>query len=106
MTAAFHATDRAVLRIAGPDAEHFLQGLVTNDLARLTDGPVYAAMLSPQGKYLFDFIMRRDGDDILLDVDAARAADLAKRLSLYRLRAKVEIAEAGLAVIVGTGDAP
>jgi len=106
MTAAFHATDRAVLRIAGPDAEHFLQGLVTNDLARLTDGPVYAAMLSPQGKYLFDFIMRRDGDDILLDVDASRAADLAKRLSLYRLRAKVEISEAGLAVIVGTGTAP
>ena len=66
MTAAFHATDRAVLRIAGPDAEHFLQGLVTNDLARLTDGPVYAAMLSPQGKYLFDFIMLRDGDDIEL----------------------------------------
>lgn len=106
MTAAFHATDRDVLRIGGPDAANFLQGLVTNDLDRLADGPVYAAMLSPQGKYLFDFIMLRDGDDILLDVDAARAADLAKRLSLYRLRAKVEIAEAGLSVIVGTGDAP
>jgi len=106
MTAAFHATDRDVLRIGGPDAEHFLQGLVTNDIAGLADGPVYAAMLSPQGKYLFDFIMFRDGADILLDVDAARATHLAKRLSLYRLRAKVEIAEAGLAVIVGTGDAP
>jgi len=106
MTAAFHATDRAVLRIGGTDAEHFLQGLVTNDLCRLAEGPVYAAMLSPQGKYLFDFIMVRDGIGILLDVDAARAADLAKRLSLYRLRAKVEIAEAGLSVIVGTGASP
>ncbi len=106
MTAAFHATDRAVLRIGGPDAAHFLQGLVTNDLDRLSDGPVYAAMLSPQGKYLFDFIMRRDGDDILLDVEAARAADLARRLSLYRLRAKVEISTADLAVIVGAGAPP
>ena len=57
MTAGHHATDRAVLRVSGPDARDFLQGLVTNDVRRLDAGPVYAALLSPQGKYLFDFFL-------------------------------------------------
>ena len=57
MTEALHASDRAVLRVSGPDAHDFLQGLVTNDVRRLDAGPVYAALLSPQGKYLFDFFL-------------------------------------------------
>ena len=106
MTAGHHATDRAVLRISGPDAREFLQGLVTNDVRKLADGPIYAALLSPQGKYLFDFFLVADGEDILLDVKADRAAALAQRLGLYKLRAKVTIAPTELAVVVGTGPAP
>jgi tRNA-modifying protein YgfZ len=62
MTAGFHASDRAVLRLTGPDARDFLQGLVTNDIRGLARGPVYAAILSPQGKYLFDFVLTGGGD--------------------------------------------
>ena len=57
MTTGFIARDRSVLRVYGQEARDFLQGLVTNDVRRLDDGPVYAAMLSPQGKYLFDFFL-------------------------------------------------
>jgi folate-binding protein YgfZ len=106
MTAAFHATDRAVLRLAGEGVRDFLQGLVTNDVAGLDRGPVYAALLSPQGKYLFDFLMVADGDGVLLDVKADRAAALAQRLAMYRLRARIAIEAAPLAVIVGTGTPP
>lgn len=104
---ALHATDRAVLRVSGPDAREFLQDLVTNDVRRLDDGPVYAALLSPQGKYLFDFILVADGGgDVLIDVKADRAAALAQRLGMYRLRARVTIAPADLVVVVGTGPVP
>ena len=101
MTAGLHATDRAVLRVSGPDARDFLQGLVTNDVRRLDAGPVYAALLSPQGKYLFDFFLVASGEDVLVDVKADRAAALAQRLGMYRLRAKVAIEPTGLAVVVG-----
>jgi folate-binding protein YgfZ len=104
---ALHATDRAVLRVDGPDTREFLQGLVTNDVRRLDAGPVYAALLSPQGKYLFDFILVAHGPEaVLVDVKADRAAALAQRLAMYRLRAKVTIAPAGLSVVVGAGDPP
>lgn len=106
MTSAFLARDRAVLRISGPEARDFLQGLVTNDVRGLDAGAVYAALLSPQGKYLFDFFLVPDGEDVLLDVKADRAAALAQRLALYRLRAKVTIAEAGRAVALGGGAPP
>jgi len=82
---------RQVLRISGADRVKFLQDLVTNDLGRLSDGAVYAALLSPQGKYLFDFFLIKAGDSILLDVAADRAAALAQRLTMYRLRADVQI---------------
>jgi folate-binding protein YgfZ len=97
---------RTVLRLSGPDSESFLQGLVTNDVRRLRDGPVYAALLTPQGKYLFDFILVADGDTILIDVAADRAADLARRLAMYRLRAKVAIEVTDLGVTQGSGTPP
>jgi hypothetical protein len=107
MPAALRATDRAVLEVKGAEARGFLQGLITNDMARLDAAPVlYAAILTPQGKYLFDFfVVARDGD-FLIDVKADRAPLLAQRLAMYRLRAKVEIAPTGLAVVLGTGDPP
>jgi len=106
MTAGYHATDRAVLRVSGPDTRDFLQGLVTNDVRGLEQGAVYAALLSPQGKYLFDFFLVPDGEAVLVDVKADRAAALAQRLGMYRLRAKVAIEPADLGVVVGTGAAP
>ena len=106
MMAGFQATDRTVLRIGGADAREFLQNLVTNDVRALERGAVYAALLTPQGKYLFDFFLLPDGEDILLDVQTARAAALAQRLGLYRLRAAVTIAPTSLAVVLGTGAAP
>lgn len=85
--------DRAVVALSGPDARSFLQGLITNDIDRLApDKPVYAALLTPQGKILFDFLIVDDGTGtILLDCPAASRDALIKRLSMYRLRAKVEI---------------
>jgi len=93
MTATRLAT-RAIVRIQpqaeGEDVAGFLQGLVTNDVA--AELPVYAGLLTPQGKTLFDFLVWRDGNDLLLDCEAAAADDLARRLSLYRLRRKIAIA--------------
>ena len=97
---------RHVLRITGSDRAKFLQGLVTNDVDRLTQGAVWAAMLTPQGKYLADFFLVDAGDAILLDVAQPLAAALTKRLSMYKLRADVQIADAGLAVTQGLGDPP
>ncbi len=100
------ADDRTVLAITGADRRDFLQGLVSNDLRRLDDGMIYAALLSPQGKYLADFLLIADGDAILLDVKSDAAEALIRRLSMYRLRADVQIARSDLRVSRGLGDAP
>jgi folate-binding protein YgfZ len=82
--------DRAVLRLSGEGVRDFLQGLVTSDVAG--DLPVWTALLTPQGKCLFDFLVWTDGDDLLLDCEAEAADDLVKRLTLYRLRRPITIA--------------
>ena len=86
--------DRAIVRLssreAGESVTDFLQGLVTNDVKGAL--PVYAGLLTPQGKALFDFLVWPSGEDtLLLDCEADAAQDLAKRLSLYRLRRKIDI---------------
>jgi folate-binding protein YgfZ len=84
--------DRSVIRVAGEDVRGFLQGLVTADTALLTPAtPAWAALLSPQGKALFDFILWADGTDVLIDAEATQAEALIKRLSLYRLRRAITI---------------
>lgn len=98
--------DRRVLRVSGPDARAFLQGLVTNDVDGLDRGAVYAALLTPQGKYLADFFLVADGPDILLDVSAAQAAPVMQKLSMYKLRSAVTIGITDLAVARGLGAAP
>lgn len=91
--------DRAVLRIAGNEARPFLQGLVTQDMAAVTPAtPQWAALLSAQGKALFDFILWADDDAILIDCEADATDALAKRLTLYRLRRAVTIERSDLAV--------
>ena len=85
--------DRALLRISGEEARSFLQGLLTRDVLTLADGqPRWTGLLSPQGKALFDLILWADGDDVLIDCEAAQADAIARRLTLYRLRRKVVIA--------------
>jgi len=87
--------DRSVLEIGGEDRKSFLQGLVTNDVESLAESEArFAALLSPQGKILFDFFIVPHGDSFLIDCPSTVSADLAKRLALYRLRAKVTIADA------------
>lgn len=100
------ATDRMVLKIGGAEREHFLHGLVTQDLKPEGQGLAYAALLSPQGKYLADFFLLNRGDHILLDVKAEAAQALAQRLMMYKLRADVTIEDSGLPVVRGLGEAP
>jgi tRNA-modifying protein YgfZ len=89
--------DRGVISVSGADATSFLQGLLTNDVERLAPNEArYAALLTPQGKILFDMIVvRAPGQEpaYLIDCTAAQAAELAKRLGFYKLRAKVAIAD-------------
>jgi len=105
MPQAFRLDDRAVIALSGPDARNLLQGLVTNDVARLPQGGVaYAALLTPQGKILFDFLIAADDGTLLLDCAAERADALVKRLTLYRLRAKVEIARRDDLCVIASPD--
>jgi hypothetical protein len=85
-------TERRVLAVTGTDRVAFLQGLVSNDVRRAEGGIVYAALLTPQGKYLADFFLIGQADQVLIDVAAPLAAPLAERLAMYRLRADVQIA--------------
>jgi folate-binding protein YgfZ len=108
-----HLTDRGVVRVGGEDAEQFLDGLFTCDLDRvMPDKPRFGALLTPQGKILFDFIVfqapKEAGGGYCLDVARGFAPDLAKRLGFYKLRAKVTIEDRSeaLAVIAGWGDSP
>jgi tRNA-modifying protein YgfZ len=85
--------ERALVRIDGADAETFLQGLITCDVEGLEPGrAAFGALLTPQGKILFDFFLIRTASGYLADVAASIAADFARRLTFYRLRAKVEFA--------------
>lgn len=110
MTKIARLDDRAVLRIEGPDARPYLQGLITNDIDALAEGkPIWAGLLSAQGKYLFDMILFAEGDSILVDVAAERADELMKRLNMYKLRKQVTIGRAAQSVFAaweGESDAP
>lgn len=93
--------DRSVIRVGGPEARDFLNGLVTQDVTKLSEGqPLWTGLLSPQGKALFDFLLWADGpEDVLIDCEADQADALVRRLTLYRLRRPVTIArDDGLSV--------
>ena len=81
--------NRAVVRLSGEGVREFLQGLVTSDVEGAL--PIWAGLLTPQGKCLFDFVVWEDGDDLLLDCEAEAADDLVKRLAIYRLRRPITI---------------
>lgn len=91
-------TDRGIIRITGEDAPSFLQGLISNDIHK-ADGTqaIYAALLTPQGKYLFDFFIVRMGDALLLDCLATDVALMIKKLSMFKLRSKVTLEDVSAA---------
>jgi hypothetical protein len=101
--------DRGVISVEGPDAGKFLQGLVTNDVAKLQSEPaMHTGLLSPQGKILFEFFVVKKGDKFLIDVARDRVADLIKRLTLYKLRAAVTFVDISkdVSVYADFGDEP
>lgn len=102
------ATDRRVFAVTGKDALAFLQGLVSNDLLPLgkADGIVWAALLTPQGKYLADFFVVAQEGQLLLDIKDSIADATLRRLNMYRLRADVQFAPSTLAVTRGLGPIP
>ncbi len=88
------ARDRALISLTGEDRQAFLQGLVSNDVAKATPTrAIYAAFLTAQGKYLHDIFIAVDGERLVIECEAARRADLLRRLTLYKLRSKVALAE-------------
>lgn len=100
-------TLRRILRLTGSDVTSFLQGLVTNDVDKVDQGLVYAALLTPQGKYIADFFLSQGQDgSILLDVDETLADMLIKRLNMYKLRADVSIETTDLNLHRGTDAIP
>jgi folate-binding protein YgfZ len=99
-------TDRTVISIGGADRVSFLQGLITSDVDKAAHGIIYAALLTPQGKYIADFFVIGQDDRLLIDVATSHAPALAQRLMMYRLRAAVTIEETALIVSRGTGPAP
>ena len=108
MTQGEPAPDRRVYALTGTDALPFLQGMLTNDVLPLAHNPgiVWAALLTPQGKYLADFFVIRTADALLLDINAAIAGPTVNRLAMYRLRADVAITATDLPVLRGLGTPP
>ena len=99
--------ERGILAVSGTDRRSFLQGLVSNDVEKVSEAEArYAALLTAQGKYLHDFMMVEFAGAVWLEVEGTRLGDLRRRLSIYRLRAKAvleERSDLGVAVVFGDG---
>jgi hypothetical protein len=108
MTQPMLLEDRSVTAVTGPEARTFLQGLITNDIEKVAPGhAIYAALLTPQGKILFDFLITEGDGGLLIDCHGDARAALIKRLTMYKLRARVEIETRDqLAVLVGLDGRP
>ena len=98
--------NREVLEVFGEDSTKFLQGIITNDMGRLDQGPIYTAILTPQGKYFIDFFIVPLQGRILIDTPVDGSEDLINKLLQYRLRAKVDIKKTNLKVSLGLDNAP
>lgn len=86
--------NRGLLSVSGDDTRDFLQGLVSNDMMKVSaERALYSAMLTPQGKFLYDFFIVQYGDEFLIDCEASRLEDLKRKLTMYKLRSKVELAD-------------
>lgn len=99
--------NRAIIALTGEDAEDFLQSVITTDVPSIGAGEAYAgALLTPQGKIMFEFMIARTADGFVIETDAGSGDAFAKRLTLYRLRAKVTIAKLDAATVTVSWDAP
>lgn len=106
MESRFTRLNRSVISVAGDDRATFLQGLISNDIKKAgPDRAIWAAFLTPQGKFLWDLFIVEQGDAFLIDVEAERAEEFRKKLSMYKLRAKVTVAMTELSVFA-VMDAP
>ena len=108
MTPGETAPDRRIHQLSGTDALPFLQGLTSNDVLPLAKGPgiVWTALLTPQGKYLADFLVVNTGAALLIDIKESLAPATLQRLSMYRLRSDVQISPAEVTVTRGLGPVP
>jgi len=99
---------RKVIEISGADRKHFLQGLITNDIEKVSPThAIYALMLTPQGKFLFDFFIIEKGESFLLDVEAGKKEEILKKLKMYKLRSSIDIKETDYNVFqIFSGDYP
>ncbi len=87
-----HLTDRGIISISGPDSRDFLQGLISNNINKVSSNKaIYAGLLTPQGKYLFDFFISQLGDKLLIECEKNRINDLMKRFRIYKLRANADL---------------
>ena len=94
--------NRGLISIAGEDAKEYLQNIITNDINKVSkSSSVFAAILSPQGKYLFDFFVIKNDEGYLLDCDGSLAKDLISNLSKYKIRSKVKIKDLSSSYVVG-----
>ena len=94
--------DRGLISITGEDAKDYLQNIITNDINKVSrSNSVFAALLSPQGKYLFDFFVIKNEEGYLLDCDGNSVVELINNLSKYRIRSKVEIKDLSSNYVVG-----
>ncbi len=98
--------DRMILCISGPDAKSFLQNLVTNDVAKLKNNIIYAALLTPQGKLFSDFFLVDSNQGILIDVHSNVGDSLLNTFNLYKLRAEIKIEKTDLKVSTGVDNKP
>lgn len=98
--------NRSILKVSGEDSESFLQSLISNDVSRAKSELVYTALLSPKGKYLFDFFILSQLGGYLIDISANNAYQLIQRLNLYKLRADVTIEETDIKIGRGIGPLP
>ena len=99
--------ERKVISVSGPDSVTFLQNLITNDIGAPVDSLIYSALLTPQGKYLFDFfVLRKSQKEFLIDIASEVAEDFIKRLKIYQLRSHVELDETNINVFIGFGEKP
>lgn len=97
---------RVILRLSGDGVREFLQGLVTCDVKALARGACYGALLTPQGKYISDFFLIPEGDDVLVDLPEVYAETIRQKLTLYKLRAKITITVTDYGVERGLGEVP
>ena len=89
-----HLTNRGIISVTGSNSRDFLQGIISNDITLVSPNKtIYAALLTPQGKYLFDFFISQSGEKLLIECEKDRVPDLMKRLRIYKLRANADLVD-------------